>query len=97
MQSRSSCAKTATVRMFSSVPARKIRTAISLRFAAISFLMGRAPGAEKPGTAFGFDSRAGAFADGRAGVWDVVRVLVRWRGIRREARDLGRRLPEVKR
>src|SRR5688572_12889327 len=41
MHKRSSWAYTATVRKCSSVPARKIRTAISLRLAAISFLIGR--------------------------------------------------------
>src|SRR4051812_11009377 len=52
MQSLSSCAKTATVRKFNSVPARKIRTAISLRFAAINFLIGRMPpAAETAGAA----------------------------------------------
>src|SRR5882672_3437480 len=46
MLSRSSCAKIATVRSSSSVPARKMRTAISLRLAAISFLMGCTLGVE---------------------------------------------------
>src|SRR5687768_7358274 len=38
MHKRSSCAKIATVLRCSSVAARKMRTAISLRFAAINFL-----------------------------------------------------------
>src|SRR5687768_10332383 len=44
MHKRSSCAKIATVRRCSSVAARKMRTAISLRFAAINFLTCRMAG-----------------------------------------------------
>src|SRR5688572_18299286 len=93
MHKRSSCAKIATVRRCSSVAARKIRTAISLRFAAISFRTGRTIG----GTVGGRDpaaARAGPAV--AAGDLEGLEVEVRVRGIWAKAAGLSTTGPEGK-
>src|SRR5690349_4675176 len=86
MHSRSSWANTATVRRCNSVPARKIRTAISLRFAAINFLMGLSAGVVA--------AADGAATEDGAGALDAVRVLDLWRGIRSKAAGFREMLPQ---
>src|SRR5687767_516899 len=84
MQRRSSCAKTATVRRCSSVPARKMRTAISLRFAAISFLTGLMPVSDAD-----FGAAAGrASPAAEAGVLVCLVEEERVSGIRAKAAEL---------
>src|SRR5688500_13082427 len=92
MHKRSSCAKIATVRRCSSVAARKIRTAISLRFAAISFRTGRTTGAEE-----GRDAAAvRAEPADAAGDLEGLEAEVRVRGIWAKAAGLSTMSPKGK-
>src|SRR5688572_12433464 len=93
MHKRSSCAKIATVRRCSSVAARKIRTAISLRFAAISFRTGRTTGAE-----VGRDAAAAARVEpaDAAGDLEGLEAEVRVRGIWAKAAGLSTKGPKGK-
>src|SRR5688572_17375677 len=92
MHKRSSCAKIATVRRCSSVAARKIRTAISLRFAAISFRTGRTTGAVA-----GRDAAAArAEPADAAGDFGDLEAEVRVRGIWAKAAGLSTTSPKGK-
>src|SRR5688500_1488285 len=87
MHSRSSCAKIATVRRCSSVPARKIRTAISLRFAAISFRIGRrARGSEDAGEGVEAAVAAASLEDAEDFV-DLVGIWAKAAGFRAMSRE----------
>src|SRR5687768_9496617 len=86
MHNLSSCAKIATVRKCSSVPARKIRTAISLRFAAISFRIGRRALGSDDGESAGAVAGAAGLEDAE-GFVDLVGIWAKAAGFRAMSRE----------